>query len=128
MPDAANFKPVTILDRQIEISLPNATQLGLMNRAAKVATVAGEQLEDENLAKEKKEELTQAAINAIDRTLTIVESMFVHQADRDWAVEQMLAGRLELETVLDAIKGLELEEKQAPPLKKVAAKKARRAT
>lgn len=82
----------TIKGRELEVALPNQVQMVLMQRF--ITRVENESLD------------TKDRITSISRLLDVIENLVVNQVDRDWLVEGMLNGSVdiaELTAVVDAI-------------------------
>lgn len=116
---------VTVLGRTMPVTAPNAAQLALMARAAKVATAAGHRLDrDEKSGSDFDADTFMTGLTATGQALDIIQKLFLDEMDQEWLTEQMIAGRLDVPELLAAWG----ERPQAEPVKKVASpKRVRRA-
>lgn len=111
---------VTILGRTMPYQAPNAAQLALMARAAKVATTAGQRMDrDEDAGKKLNTETFMTGLTATAQALDIIQKLFTSDEDQDWLTDQLVAGALDVPELLGAFA---LEEAAPKVAKKVASK------
>jgi hypothetical protein len=114
----------TVKGRTMAVRAVNATQVAMMNRMSRIAmakadlATLAQQRGDEKEAKA----LVQEGLTISGQLLDGAEHLLTEQMDRDWLVEMMLRGDLELEDLqpLFEAAGEAAASKDQPPAKKAA--------
>lgn len=128
MTDKLDLVSVVVLDRPIEFKTFNDVQLALVRRMQLVMESAVKVLPqdpqpDEEPTEQQKEAI-RTGLSAASQFLTMIENLAADPMDRQWLVEQMLAGNLELAQIAEFVKVMVPADKQP---KQVPARKATRA-
>lgn len=117
MTDKVDFRKVTILDRELTFQAPNEVQAAMLHRTGKIAASAGERLEEMAEDHPDRRPVFTQALDAIAKSLDVIEAMVVYDADRDWLVQQMMSGNVDMTTLAEALtEGMKARE--AAPVKK----------
>jgi hypothetical protein len=116
-----------VAGRTIELREPTKAQVIMMYRASTVARMALERAQEAEKAKDEdtlKIGLDES-LNGAGRLLDLIERFVTKGADRDWLVESLLEGTIDLEDLTPIMQAIsEDPEKKATPAKPV--KKAAR--
>lgn len=133
--DTWDFKTVTVKGRDVVIKRPTNLQLLLLHRAARAGSASMAQAESrglsfedvdvDKLTEEQKQELIGLARSGMDATGTLLDLVerLVTPEHREWLVEQMMEGTLDLEDLRPLLRAVGEDEE---PSKKAPAKKAAR--
>lgn len=122
MTDKVALKPITLLGRQIVFNTPNTAQLAILRRVGIIAGAAGTQLDTMGEDDPGRGAVLERGLDAAGRGLDLIEGMVADDEDRQWLMDQMVAGRLDIDDVFDAMRQLDPD----TPEKKAPAKKAAR--
>ena len=109
-----------MLGRELQIQPPTLAQMAIMKRAAKVATIAGDQFDKDS----SDQESLMRGLEAIAKSLDVVQSMVVGDENQEWLVDQMLARRLDVSDIIEAFDLTAEPETPAKAAKKTAKKVA----
>ena len=119
MTDKVDFRPVVILDREVMFHSPNEIQAAMLHRVGKLGEAAGARLEKMAEDDPQRSVVIDQVLEAIARSLDVIEAMVVYESDQHWLVSQMLAGKIDMVMLTESLTK-SLGQKGNTPAKKVA--------
>ncbi len=114
--------PTAVLaGRTLTLRSPTSGQLLLLHRAYRATLGAYDALEASENAQDDAELINRGMASAAG-VLDVIERLIVGAADREWVIDQLLEGAIDLNDLLVIVRAVSVEEESAP--KKTAARRA----
>lgn len=102
--EAVETRTIPILDRKVEVRQLNDAQIMLLGREAARLSRGGQEGRD--------------AVLSAARILDLLEQTLVQQEDRDWLVQQMTEGAVEMKDLLPTLSAFSEEAPKTGPVRR----------